>query len=53
MNHSKYNFYDPSQEDFIEPKSIKEILIDLVISENTYYYALHVCKDSDFQIHLS
>ena len=52
LNPSKYNFYDPSKEDFIEPKSIKEILIDLVLSEDTKYSALQLSEDSDLQIHL-
>ena len=41
LNPSKLRiFYDQSKEDFIELKSIIEILIDLVLSESTYYFGL-------------
>ena len=52
LNPSKYNFYDPLKEDFVEPKSISEILTDLGVSVDAYYSALEISDDTDFQIHL-
>lgn len=37
---SKYNFYDPLKEDFVAPKTISEILVDLSVPVDTYYSAL-------------
>ena len=52
LNPSKYNFYDPLKEDFVEPKSISEILTDLGVSVDAYYSALEISDDTDFQMHL-
>ena len=52
LNPSKYNFYDPLKEDFVEPKSVSEILTDLGVSVDAYYSALEISDDTDFQIHL-
>ena len=52
LNPSKCNFYDPLKEDFVKPKSISEILTDLGVSVDTYYSALEISKDTEFQIHL-
>ena len=42
LNPSNYNFYDPLKEDFVEPKSINEILTDLGVSVDAYYSALEI-----------
>ena len=36
LNPGKHNIYDPTKENYIEPKSIKEILSLLDISEDRY-----------------
>ena len=51
LNPGKHKIYDPSRENYIEPKSIKEILSLLDISEGRYYEALEISEDNDFQIH--
>ena len=50
LNPGKHNIYDPTRENYIELKSIKEILSLLDISENRYYKALEISEDNDFQI---
>ena len=47
---SKYNFHDPSKEDFVEPRSINEILTDLCICGVVYYSALEISEDNYLQI---
>ena len=52
LHPSKYNFHDPSKEDFVEPRSINEILTDLCICGVVYYSALEISEDNYLQIHL-
>ena len=52
LNLSKHTFYDPLREDFAEPKSVSETLMDLGLSVATYYSALEISEDTEFQIHL-
>ena len=52
INSLKHNFNDPLKEDFVEPKLISEILMDLGVSVDTYYSAHEISEDNDFQIHL-
>ena len=49
FNPSKYNFYDPLKEDFVESKSISEILMDLGVSIDTYYSVLEISEDLTFR----
>ena len=53
LNTSKYNFYEVQREDYIEPKSIEEILNMLDINVDAYYRSLEISDDNDFQIHLT
>lgn len=48
-NPSKYNFYDSLKEDFVELRSISEILTDLGVSVDTSYPALEISENTDFQ----
>ena len=48
----KHNVIDPMKINFEEPGTISEILQKLDISEDEYYNALSISKDSDFEIHL-
>ena len=52
LNPSKHNFYDGQREDYIEPKSIEEILNMLDINVDAYYRSLEISDDNEFQIHL-
>ena len=52
LNPRKRNIIDPSKDDFDSPLSVKEILDQLNITEEQYYYALSISKDTDFQLHL-
>lgn len=56
FNLSKYNFYDDSKEDFVEPKSVIEIVTDLGLSEETCYSALEISEicfvDNYFKVDL-
>ena len=47
----KVNFLDPSREDYVQLKTIPEILQDLDISVKQYYETLSISSDNDFQIH--
>ena len=51
MNSSKKNFLDKTKDDYVELKSIEEILSLLEISSKDYEEALTISDDSDFQIH--
>ena len=51
LNSSKKNFYDVPREDYIEPKSIEEILNMIDINVDAYYRSLEISDDNDFQIH--
>ena len=51
LNPSKKNFYDVPREDYIEPKSIEEILNMIDINVDAYYRSLEISDDNDFQIH--
>ena len=52
LNPSKHSFYDVQRVDYIEPKSIEEILNMLDINVDVYYRSLEISDDNDFQIHL-
>ena len=52
MNPSKHNFYDFQREDYIESKSVEEILKMLDIDVDVSYSSLEISDDNDFQIHL-
>ena len=49
LNLSKDNFYDVQREDYIEPKSIEEILNMLDIYVDAYYKSLEISDDNDFR----
>ena len=51
LNPSKKNFYDVPREDYIEPKSIEEILNMIDINVDAYYRSLEISDDNNFQIH--
>ena len=53
LNPAKLNIFDPSRDDYTVPLSIVEILRNLGLSEQTYYEALSISDDNDFQIHLA
>ena len=44
LNPTKINVIDPTKDNFTQPKSAKEILDDLEISNNYYYRALSTSK---------
>ena len=44
LNPTKINVIDPTKDNFTQPKSAKEILDDLEISNNYYYRALPTSK---------
>ena len=44
LNPTKINVIDPTKDNFTQPKSVKEILDDLEISNNYYYRALPTSK---------
>ena len=48
----KHNVIDPSKDNFEEPETIPQILNKLDLTEEEYYNALSISKDSDFDIHL-
>ena len=52
LNPSKINFYDPNRDDFIEVKSVSEVLEELSITEQEYENALKISDDNSYQIHL-
>ena len=52
LNPKRANILNPLKENYIEPKSISEILAELEITEQEYYNALAISTDTDFQIHL-
>ena len=52
LNPSKTNFYDPTRDDFIEVKSISEVLEELSLTEQEYENALKICDDNSYQLHL-
>ena len=51
LNPSKKNFLDKTKDDFVDLKSIEEILSLLKISSKDYEEALSISDDSGFQIH--
>ena len=51
-NPSKINFYDPTRDDFIEVKSVSEVLEELSITEQEYENALKISDDNSYQLHL-
>ena len=52
LNPAKVNFFDRSRDDFVDVKSISEILCELDIDELEYEAALAVSDDNDFQLYL-
>ena len=52
LNPAKVNFFDHSRDDFVEVKSISEVLNELDIDELEYETALGISDDNDFQLHL-
>ena len=52
VNLRKRNIIDPSQEGYVNPLNISEILDELNITEEHYYNALSISTDKDFQLHL-
>ena len=52
LNPAKVNIYDEEKEDFVQVKTIEEILDSLGITTADYYNALQISEDEDFQIHL-
>ena len=52
LNPRKRNIIDPSQEGYVNPLNISEILDELNITEERYYNALSISTDNDFQLHL-
>ena len=52
LNPSKANFFDPSQDDFTDAKSISEVLKKLDINVEEYENTLKNSDDNSFQLHL-
>ena len=52
LNPSKVNFYDPPRDDFVEVKSVSEVLKELSITEQEYENALKISDDNSYQLHL-
>ena len=52
VNPSKANFFDPTRDDFIEVKSVSEVLEDLSITEQEYENTLKISDDNFYQLHL-
>ena len=52
LNPSKVNFYDTTRDDFIEVKSVSEVLEELSITEQEYENALKISDDNSYQLHL-
>ena len=52
LNLSKTNFHDPTRDDFIELKSISEVLEELSLTEQEYENALKICDDNSYQLYL-
>ena len=48
----KHNVIDPSKANFEEPETIQQILHKLDLTEEVYYKALSISKDTDFDIYL-
>ena len=43
---------DPTNDNFAQSPSVKEILDELEISKDDYYRALSISKDEDLELHL-
>ena len=52
LNPSKISFYNPTRDDFIEVKSVSEVLEELSITEQEYENALKISDDNSYQLHL-
>ena len=52
LNPSKINFYDPFLGDFIEVKSVSEVLEELNITKQKFENALKITDDNSYQLHL-
>ena len=52
LNPSKIKFYNPTRDDFIEVKSVSEVLEELSITEQEYENALKISDDNSNQLHL-
>ena len=51
LNPSKTNFYDPIRDNFIDVKSVSEVLEELSITEKEYENALKISHDNSYQLH--
>ena len=47
----KVNILDPLKADYVKPKDINNILLEIGFTSEEYYNALKISTDSDFQIH--
>ena len=52
LNPKNVNVIDPRKENYVAPKSIPEILQELLLTEQEYYNALAISTDNDFQVHM-
>ena len=52
LNPSKIRFYNPTCDDFLEVKSVSEVLKELGITEQEYENALKISDDNSYQLHL-
>ena len=50
LNLSKINFHDPTRDDFIELKSISEVLEELSLTKQEYENALKICDDDQLYL---
>ena len=52
LDPKKVNIFDSSKDNFVDTKSISEILDELQFTVDDYYDALSISSDNDFQIHI-
>ena len=52
LNPSKIRFYNLTCDDFLEVKSVSEVLKELGITEQEYENALKISDDNSYQLHL-
>ena len=51
LNPKENNIYESAEQDYWEPESIENILIELDITKELYYHCLSISPDSTYQIH--
>ena len=51
LNSTKVNVIDPTKVNLTQPLTISEILDELEISKDDYYWALSISKDEDLELH--